>query len=124
MEAHLQDGRRAGVRPHPLCRAAEVAEGHGRGFVLGSGLERRAIFIIRKAGVLRAYRNQCPHAGTPLDWVADRFFDASGAFLLCATHGAMFRPEDGVCIAGPCPGQRLAAVDIGVEGGEIMLREA
>lgn len=118
MEAHLQNGGRTGVR---ICRVDEVAEGRGRGFVLGAGHERSALFVIRKTGVLRAYRNQCPHAGTPLDWVPDRFFDPSGAFLICATHGAIFRPEDGACIAGPCRGQGLAALDIRVADGDIML---
>jgi nitrite reductase/ring-hydroxylating ferredoxin subunit len=107
-----------GVR---LCRADEVAEGKGRGFRLGRGTEQVAVFVIRTAGDLRAYVNSCPHIGTPLDWLPDRFFDRSGEHLLCGTHGALFRPEDGLCVRGPCVGQRLAPAPITLEDGDIVL---
>jgi len=35
-----------------LCRAADVAEGTGRGFRLGEGTEQVAVFVIRWRGVL------------------------------------------------------------------------
>jgi nitrite reductase/ring-hydroxylating ferredoxin subunit len=102
-----------------LCRADEVAEGKGRGFRLGTGTDQTAVFVIRRGGVLRGYVNSCPHIGTPLDWLPDRFFTRDGQHLLCGTHGAMFRPEDGVCVRGPCLGKSLAPARIAVEGDEI-----
>ncbi len=96
------------VSPVRLCRADEVAEGKGRGFRIGAGTEQIAVFVIRRGGALRAYVNSCPHIGTPLDWLPDRFFDRSGEHLLCGTHGALFRPEDGLCVRGPCVGKSLA----------------
>ena len=102
-----------------LCAEAEIAEGKGRGFVLGSGTEREAIFVIRWRGMLHGYRNSCPHAGTPLDWPDDRFFDSAGEFLICGTHGAVFRPEDGFSIEGPCSGRSLARIALRVENGDI-----
>jgi len=104
-----------------LCRADEVAEGKGRGFRLGEGTEQIAVFVIRSGGDLRAYVNSCPHIGTPLDWLPDRFFDSSGDHLLCGTHGALFRPQDGLCVRGPCVGQRLAPAPISVEDGAVVL---
>jgi nitrite reductase/ring-hydroxylating ferredoxin subunit len=104
-----------------LCRADEVAEGKGRGFRIGAGTEQIAVFVIRRGGALRGYVNSCPHIGTPLDWLPDRFFDRAGEHLLCGTHGAMFRPEDGLCVRGPCVGKSLAPAPIVVEGGEIFL---
>ncbi len=104
-----------------LCAESDIAEGEGRGFVFGSGLEREALFVIRWQGTLRAYRNACPHVGTPLDWPENRFFDTSGSYLMCGTHGAVFRPDDGFCIEGPCAGRALAEVGIRIEGGEIFL---
>jgi nitrite reductase/ring-hydroxylating ferredoxin subunit len=121
MAHRRQDGRRQGVSSVRLCRADEVGEGKGRGFRLGQGTEQLAVFVIRSAGVLRAYVNSCPHIGTPLDWLADRFFDRSGEHLLCGTHGALFRPEDGLCVRGPCYGQRLEPAPIVVAEGEIFL---
>ncbi len=111
----VQDGRPAGVTRVPLCAADAVAEGAGRGFRLGQGTEQVAVFVIRWQGAIRAYVNSCPHVGTPLDWLPDRFFDREGALLLCGTHGALFRPEDGVCVRGPCAGRRLAPAAIAVE---------
>jgi len=102
-----------------LCADSAIGEGEGRGFVFGSGTGREAIFVIRWNGVLYGYRNSCPHVGTPLDWPENRFFDASGRYLMCGTHGAVFRPEDGFCIEGPCAGRALAQVDIRVESGAI-----
>jgi nitrite reductase/ring-hydroxylating ferredoxin subunit len=104
-----------------LCRADEIAEGAGRGFRLGTGTEQVAIFVIRTAGTIRGYVNSCPHIGTPLDWLPDRFFDKNGEHLLCGTHGALFRPEDGHCVRGPCVGRRLEPAPIAIEDGRIVL---
>ena len=60
-------------------------------------------FLIRFNGNLRAYRNSCPHMGSPLDWLPGQFFSADGSQLVCHTHDARFNPADGGCISGPCP---------------------
>ena len=112
------------MRQHYVCAESEINEGEGRGFVFGAGMERETLFVIRWKGALHAYRNQCPHAGTPLDWPENRFFDMSGHYLMCGTHGAVFRPEDGVCIEGPCQGRALARVAIQVEDGAIFSVES
>jgi len=104
-----------------LCRADELAEGAARGFVFGAGQDRRAVFILRHGGAIRAYVNSCPHQGTPLEIFPDRFFDALGRRLICRTHGALFRPEDGFCVAGPCAGKSLAPAAIRVADGTIWL---
>jgi nitrite reductase/ring-hydroxylating ferredoxin subunit len=103
-----------------LCRVEEVPEGGGRGFRFGSGPDLEALFVVKKDGVLYAYDNSCPHLGTPLDFLPDRFLDRDGAHLLCATHGARFRIADGFCIAGPCEGKSLRAVAIRIEDGDII----
>ena len=64
-------------------------------------------FAIRYAGRVYAYLNRCPHNGTPLDWVEGDFFDETGRYLVCATHGALFDPETGKCLKGPCVNQAL-----------------
>jgi nitrite reductase/ring-hydroxylating ferredoxin subunit len=104
-----------------LCRAEEIAEGAGRGFRIGAGTNQIAVFVIRFGGRLRGYINSCPHIGTPLDWLPDRFFARSGEHLLCGTHGALFRPDDGFCVRGPCVGRSLAPAPIAVEDGAILL---
>ena len=121
MAHHRQDGRRQGVTGVRLCRADAVAEGRGRGFRLGEGTAQVAVFVIRSGGALYAYVNSCPHIGTPLDWLPDRFFDRDGRHLLCGTHGALFRPEDGLCVRGPCVGQRLEPAPVEIADGEVVL---
>ena len=118
MEDYLQDGWREGLRRR-LCAEGDIPEGAGRGFVFGAGMEREAAFVIRWRGRLHGYRNSCPHVGTPLDWPENRFFDSENEFLMCGTHGAVFRPEDGYCFEGPCQGRSLARITITVEGGEV-----
>ncbi len=75
------------------------------------------LILLRDGGIPRAYVNSCPHRGTPLDLLPDRFRDDSGRFLVCSTHGARFRIEDGFCVAGPCVGAALAPVPVAVRDG-------
>jgi len=53
----------------------------------------------------------CPHRGVPLEWQPDQFLDPSASLIQCATHGALFLIESGECVAGPCAGQFLTALD-------------
>jgi len=105
-----------------LCALDEIEDGQGKGFTLGTGAMRREIFVLRAGARVYGYLNACPHQGTPLDWVPDRFISAATGLVLCATHGAMFRVEDGHCVAGPCAGQSLRAVPVGVDAeGQVVL---
>ena len=104
-----------------LCRLDEIPEGGGKGFWFGRDVERFGVFVLRCSTGFVAYVNSCPHRGTPLDWLPDRFIDTSGEHILCATHGALFRFEDGVCVAGPCRGARLEPVEIRRDGERLAL---
>ena len=64
----------------------------------------------------RAYRNVCPHAAIPLDRDGEPLLSADGLFLVCRNHGAVFRPEDGFCVAGPCEGASLTPLDVARSG--------
>lgn len=64
------------------------------------------ILVQTPAGTF-CYTNRCPHRGTELDWLPGRFVDPESGLLRCATHGALFLPETGECIAGPCLGECL-----------------
>lgn len=108
----------AGTR---LCRLDDIAEGATRGFELGSGIDRLDLFVLRRDGRLLAYRNDCPHAGSPLDMPQDQFLTADGRHFLCHTHGALFRVEDGLCVSGPCLGRALTPIALRVDGGEILI---
>lgn len=78
-------------------------------------------FAVRKNGLYYAYRNNCPHAGAPLNWNINRFLTYDNEFLLCSLHGAMFEIETGYCVDGPCKGDRLAAVPFEIVDGKIVI---
>lgn len=104
-----------------LCRLADIPDGQAKGFTIATAAGRRDILVHRAGGVVRGYVNSCPHIGSPLDWAPDRFISLDGYHLLCGTHGALFRPEDGYCISGPCAGDTLTPVAVELAGDDIML---
>lgn len=61
-------------------------------------------FAIRFEGQVYAYLNQCTHVPMEMDYQPNRFFDNTGLWLICSTHGAMYRPQTGECRSGPCRG--------------------
>jgi len=89
----------------PLCNSADLVEaGAAVPFdVVYGGLTSRA-FAIRWKGGVHAYLNRCTHVAMEMDWQPNRFFDDSGQWLLCSTHGAAYRPDTGACAGGPCRG--------------------
>ena len=105
-----------------MCALQELSDPGSRGFELDLG-EQQAyrLFVVRKGDVLAAYRNSCPHTGAPLEWLPDQFLDAENSFIECAIHGALFRPEDGYCLRGPCVGASLERLDLEIVGGRVEL---
>ncbi|HKK04256.1 MAG TPA: Rieske 2Fe-2S domain-containing protein [Gammaproteobacteria bacterium] len=102
---------------HRLCAVAELAEAQARQFALPLAERSLDVFVVKWRGHLYAYINSCPHTGAGLNWVPHEFFDPDYQHLQCATHGALFRPDDGVCVWGPCAGQALSPVAVEIEDG-------
>ncbi len=69
-------------------------------------------FAVKHDGQVHAYLNQCAHVAMEMDWQAGQFFDFDAQYLMCATHGALYEPGTGLCIAGPCIGKHLKPVPI------------
>jgi nitrite reductase/ring-hydroxylating ferredoxin subunit len=89
----------------PLCRTADLVDG-GDAVpfdVVHAGLGCRA-FAIRFRGQAFAYLNRCAHVAMEMDFQPNKFFDETGRWLLCATHGAVYEPTSGECRGGPCRG--------------------
>jgi nitrite reductase/ring-hydroxylating ferredoxin subunit len=112
------------VRLRLLCHLADLPDGGGKGFWFGRDTARFGLFLIRQGDHVYAYENSCPHRGTPLDWQPDRFLDRDGRHILCATHGALFRIEDGFCLSGPCAGAGLRKLAIARRGAALYLDES
>lgn len=99
----------AALTNHFLCQSDELMDGE-RG--LRFDYQNQAAFAIRFRGKVYAYVNSCRHVPVELDWKAGDFFDVSRRYLICAVHGALYLPDSGVCISGPCKGRKLAAVPV------------
>lgn len=104
-----------------LCRVDDLEDPGSRGFPALVVGEMSDILVIRRGAHVYGYLNTCPHTGGPLDWVPDQFLDPAREYIQCATHGALFRIADGVCVYGPCAGDRLTPVPTAVEAGEVVL---
>lgn len=101
-----------------LCRRDEIPAGQAIECADPGDPDGASLVVLEAGGRIHAYRNSCPHAGRPLNWAPGRFLYAHGQ-LVCAAHGAAFRPEDGHCIGGPCRGASLTAVAVEVVEGEV-----
>lgn len=78
-------------------------------------------FLVRYQGVAYAYINRCAHVPIELDWTPGQFFNRSQEWIICATHGAMYHPEDGHCVMGPCQGRALKAIPVTERAGVIQV---
>ena len=102
-----------------LCNSADLVDG-GRAVpfdVVYAGQTCRA-FAIRYQGLPHAYLNRCTHVAMEMDYQPDRFFDDTGHWLLCATHGAAYLPHTGQCAGGPCRG-RLVKIALSERDGVV-----
>ena len=99
--------------------ADSLGPGQSATFRLRCGARTVDGFVINHGGNFYAYVNRCAHVGTPLDMWPNEFFTADGRHLICATHGAMYAPDTGECIAGPCPGARLTRLPLALEEGRL-----
>jgi len=108
-----------------LCRLDELPEGEeldAVGFPADVA-HRAGIFVLRVGNGVRAFVNRCPHRGSPLNWTPDRFLDVERKHIVCATHGAVFKVEDGVCVSGPCLGDALEPVCAEVRNGDVYVAD-
>jgi len=77
-------------------------------------------FAVRFGGAVYAYLNRCAHVPTELDWIKGQFFESGGEYLMCSVHGAVYRPETGVCAGGPCRGARLRPIAVREVDGKVL----
>lgn len=94
-----------------ICDSESLAEGgDGVRFEVPGAGQPEPAFVVRARGEPRAFLNRCRHIPVELDWQPGKFFDGDGLYLVCSTHGAMYRAVDGRCVGGPCRGQSLVAL--------------
>lgn len=102
----------------PAGPAAFVSQGQVQVILLPrdpAGRPREALLLRDDRGELRAYLNRCEHLPIPLNAGGPDFLTADRRELLCRTHGARYRLEDGHCVHGPCAGRALRPLALSVE---------
>ncbi|RZT41626.1 Rieske (2Fe-2S) protein [Cupriavidus agavae] len=116
----MPDGMGDFFAPRRLCDTAALADG-GAGVRFAVSLNGREVgaFVVRYDGVAHGYLNQCAHVPMELDWQEGQFFDSAGLYLMCATHGATYAPDTGLCVGGPCRGAALAKLRIEEREGAV-----
>ncbi len=125
MAGHARDTRLTANPARPpagafLCALDDIADPGSRGFLYRSGEALFLGFVVRRAGGVRGYVDSCPHAGMPLALAPNRYLTREGDLILCSSHGALFRPDDGLCVGGPCAGKRLAPWPVVVDGASVL----
>ncbi len=106
-----------------LCRLDDLAETGAKGVSLPEGRPAREAFVVRAEGDVYGYVNVCPHIGTPLEFLPDRFLTRDRQQILCSTHGARFEIATGLCVAGPCRGRALRRLPVKIEDGLVVLAD-
>lgn len=108
-----------------VCASDELLDG-------GAGVRRAAklgggdvvVFFVRYDGRAYGYLNRCAHVPMELDWAEGQFFESSGLYLMCSTHGATYEPDSGRCVGGPCRGgalHKLRVEERDSDGGAIVV---
>lgn len=99
-----------------------LERGNALSFPVGIEHGQAMAFAIRFDGRVHAYVNRCAHVPVEMDWQLGRFFDLTGLYLICATHGAIYSPDTGACIDGPCRGRKLQKLEVLESAGLIYWR--
>lgn len=107
----------AGTR---LCAFDDVADPGAKGFMFREDEALFLGFVVRRGWTVTGYVDRCPHAGMPLAMGPGRYLTRDGGLILCGSHGALFRIDDGVCVGGPCAGQSLRRWAVIVAGDTIV----
>jgi nitrite reductase/ring-hydroxylating ferredoxin subunit len=95
-----------------IARIDELKDGQTKKFKIRRADRVTEAFLIRKGGDYFAYLNLCRHWMVGLDYDDNDFLSEEGAWVVCKSHGAVYRPETGECESGPCNGAALYRVPV------------
>ena len=102
-----------------VCQTSELSHAKCREFRSTNDEMPVDAFVVNWHGEFYAYVNSCPHTRITMNWAPDQFFDPTDTLLLCGLHGALFEPDSGLCIRGPCLGQSLTSLAVNTSDGRL-----
>ena len=103
-----------------LCALADIVDPGAKGFLFRSGEMLFLGFVVRRGDLVAGFIDRCPHTGLPLAPLPDRYLTRDADLVICGSHGALFRIDDGFCVSGPCAGRSLWPWKIKVEDGAVL----
>lgn len=107
-----------------LCALTQIADPGAIELSWGDCDWPLSLFIVRRGPAVFGFLNRCPHAGHELNLKSDEFLTRDGELIMCRSHGARFRIEDGLCVLGPCPGAYLQGFAVAVEEEAVVAERA
>ena len=107
------------ARRQRVGRLDELDDPGCREFAIGEGDWPFRGFVVRQGDSVYAYQNYCMHVGHPLNFKPDSFLTKDETLIICASHGAVYEIDTGLCVGGPCTGKRLRALPVEIVDGEI-----
>jgi nitrite reductase/ring-hydroxylating ferredoxin subunit len=102
-----------------LCALADLPDPGARNFVLEIGGRRFHGFVVRRGLTVTGFVDSCPHMGLPLAKRLDDYLTEDAKLIQCDWHGALFRPDDGLCVGGPCAGATLTIWPVSFSDGMV-----
>ena len=105
----------------PLCSVKKIPNDGSNRFLFDGPNGLLNLMVIKKRNKIFIYKNICPHIGSPLDFSPGNFLDQNKEYIMCSSHGALFRISDGYCISGPCAGKKLEPLPFTIKEDQILL---
>lgn len=105
-----------------VLRRGDLNEGATAKFSLHCAGREIEGFVVHLRGEYHAFVNQCRHVPMTMDWVDNQFLTADKCFIQCATHGALFEPDTGLCVDGPPAGKFLHRIPLEWRGDTLFAR--
>jgi nitrite reductase/ring-hydroxylating ferredoxin subunit len=106
-----------------IAKLSELKAGEAIQFQFARGRKMADGFVARIGGEIVAYENVCRHIPLKLDEEGGEIFSSDGKHFICQNHGALYEPSNGLCVRGPCEGEKLMPLKIEIRDGAIWLVE-
>ena len=108
------------LEPQWLCESSALPECSGSiTFEVIEWGRSAPAFAVRFDNQAVAYLNRCAHLPSEMDWQPGEFWDQDKRFIICAVHGALYDPPNGLCVAGPCRGAHLTSIPVKERDGQV-----
>jgi len=101
---------------------SDLKDNECREFRYGDGDWPFRGFVVHYKNNIYAYQNYCMHAGHQLNWQPNEFLTFDKNQIICASHGAIYDIESGLCVSGPCKGKKLRKIECFIRNDRVLVR--